>query len=183
MSLESEMRGVLLRLEMLSHGSVSVWNKSGGDSGEPDDRTVAQVLKHENPPHIRFRIMFDRQETDFGRLAVLKEAREELETWSRRTAPRAETSASFEELVLEDGHGWDAETVAQRFNCSPALIRRVRQRHGREVERGRDPEKGEGDLPERAREMRGRGLTTRQVALSLGTAQSNVVRWTRKDAA
>lgn len=178
------MKAILLRLELVSHGATQAWNPSGGHSGEPDDRTVSLVLQHENPPHVRWRIIYDRQYTDAGREAVIKDAGRELESWTRRTAPQID-SKSLVDLILEDGEGWEPKVVAQRYGVDVAFVRRKRMHAGRGTEDGKKllPDTEPEDRQGKARELRRNGLSTRQIALILGVSQSAVMKWIKVRAA
>ena len=184
-SIVQEFARVLLDLEMLADGAVTAWNKSGGPSGEPDDRMVAMADRGENPPHIYYRILFDKQWGDFGRRAVLNEAKDELKHWKGWDRPKFDTEdeRTFEEVVVEDAEGWDARIAAQHFNIHVNYLRRIRAKAERDVEHGREPvpmpKVDQSALAERAREMRDRKVSTRQIAVSLGVHQTQVMRWIR----
>jgi hypothetical protein len=184
-SQDQQMAAVLLRLELVSMGATQAWNPSGGQSGEPDDRVVSQVARHENPPHIRWRIIYERQATDAGREAVIADASKELEQWTRRVAPRIE-GKSLVELILEDGEGWEPKIVAQRYGVDAAFVRRKRMTDKRDTEDGKKlPDRVEEalDRMEKAKELRRQGLSTRQIAEILACHQTQVMRWVRKSAA
>jgi DNA-directed RNA polymerase specialized sigma24 family protein len=172
---------ILLRLEMLSHGSVTTWNKGSSHEGEPDDRMVAMAAARPTFPHLSWRWLYDRQVNDLEREQVITEASEELESWTRRTLPRVE-GKSLTEIIVEDGEGYDPRIVAQRFNVDAAFVRRTRLRAGRGTEDGREAQVESGDRPTRARELRKIGLTTRQIAQILTVSQGTVMRWTAKNA-
>lgn len=177
-ALDRRMRQVLLRLELLSHGSTQAWNSSGSHAGEPDDGVVALVCRGEPPPHEHWRAVYERQRSDEGRLAVLCSARAELRAWTRRAAPPA-SGKSLVELLIEDGEGHDARAVAERFGVAPSYVRRCRVRAGRDSEDGRvlgGCALDAGERARRARELRARGLTLRQIALHLGCSLDTVRR-------
>lgn len=177
---DREMRGLLGRLEMLSHGSTQAWNKSGGQSGEPDDRMVATVAKRvEEAPHVFYRRVYEAASSDESRRSIFREAEGLLNEWTCRTAPLIAESVPLADLVITDGAGHPAEYVAQHFNLDPAFVRRLR------VRRERDPENGELpviiDRPRderivKAKEMRDRGLSLKQIAMHLGTNAMSVKR-------
>lgn len=182
-SLDHEMAAILLRLELVSHGTTQAWNPSGGHSGEPDDKIAAQAQRPEKPPHIRWWIIYHRQTTDAGRLEVITDARQELESWTRRTAPRIE-GKTLVELILEDGEGFEPQVVAQRYGVDVAFVRRKRMIADKDTETGRAAQPHDGSVArcEEARELRRRGMSSRQIALILGVSQSAVMKWTRKQA-
>lgn len=178
------MAAILLRLELVSHGGTQAWNPSGGHSGEPDDRMAAIAQRPERPPHVRWRIIYEQQETDAGRIAVIADATAELESWTRRTAPRIE-GKSLVELILETGAGHEPEAVAQRYGVDAAFVRRKRMHAGKDMETGQDIEQADEqqvDPREKARELRRKNLSTRQIAMILGVSQSAVMNWTSKAA-
>ena len=181
---DRRMRIILLSLELISHGSTQAWNPSGGQSGEPDDKTVNQVIAHDQPPHLQWKAIYAIQATDLGREAVITDAKKELDSWTRRVAPRI-TGKTLEELILEDGEGWDPKIVAQRYGCDANFVRRKRLAAGRGTEDGKKllPAPEPIDRAEKARELRARGASTRTIAETLGVTQSAVMKWIRKAAA
>lgn len=178
------MASVLLRLEMLSHGSTQAWNASGGHSGEPDDRVLTLVLSADEPPHLRWRRIYRTAITIDGRLRIIDEAQQELRFWTRRTVPQVENTKSLVDLILEDGEGYEPAVVARRFGVDVAYVRRQRARAQRGTEDGRELHADEpADRVSKARELRGAGLSTRQIAVILDCHQTQVMRWIRKSSA
>lgn len=173
------MAAILLRLEMVSHGSTQAWNASGGHSGEPDDRMVALIAGRVSFPHLAWRDEYEGQSSVLGREEVIAGATRDLEAWTKRTLPQVE-GKSLAAIIVEDGEGFDAQIVAQRFNVDAALVRRFRMRANRGTEDGREVvPSGSEDRPSRAREFRRAGLSTRQIAAILGCHQTQVMRWVR----
>lgn len=173
---DAPMRETLAKLEMLSHGATVSYNKSGGESGEPDDKVAGQVARGvEEPPHVLFRRRYDDQAGDVGRRTVWEEADAELKAWKRRTAP-VQNTISEDEQILEDGEGWDPEWVGRRFDRSPAWVRRLRQRNGRHSETGLPAASDTGDLTDWIVNMNRGGLSQPQIAKRLGTSQATVSR-------
>ena len=127
MTLDSEMRGVLARLELISHGSVQAWNPAGG-RGRQD---ALYPPGDPRPPHIVFRELYDAAGSDEKRRGVIGAARAELESWTRRTA-RVEASVSLEDLIIEKGVGWDAESVALSLRCNVRRVRKTRRERARD---------------------------------------------------
>lgn len=172
------MRAILMRLELLSFGSVQAWNPSGGRSGEPDDRFVSLVLRADEPPHLHYRARYDGAKSDGGRERVIDAAQAELESWSRRTAPVPAETRPLDKLILEDGAGWEAELVARRFGVDPAFVRRVRQRANLGSDDGCPVVPMDGmDIAEKrrhAQELKARGLSQRQIGLHLGVDAKTV---------
>jgi hypothetical protein len=177
MSLDNAMRRILARLELVSHGSVQAWNASGGHSGEPDDRIVALIARGtERYPHEHYREAYNLADTDKDRAMVLEQAAAELKSIIKR-ASAGNATLSFDDLVIEDGQGYSVAMAAHHFNVSSAFIRRVRVRRGRDPEDGRQPVEVV-DRAARARELRAQGLSTREIALMVGTNLKQVWRWT-----
>ena len=183
--LDREMRGLLARLEMLSHGSVQAWNASGGHSGEHDDKMVAIVARRvEEAPHVFYRRVYFAAETK-NRERIYEEALGVYKAWVRTPLPPQrdddgeEKNVTLEGWILEDGKGWEPELVARRFNVDPAFVRRIRQRKQRNTETGL-PLDGtvvaRDERAERAKELHAKGLTLRQIALHLGTDPTTVRR-------
>lgn len=174
------MRAILLRLELLSHGSTQAWNGSGGHSGEPDDRMVGLIGSTRLLPHIVWRRLYDQAASDERRADVIDAAGSELADWTRRSAPAPGTAKSLTDLIVEDGEGHDPRSVGQRFGVDAAFVRRIRHGAGLDTETGRKPEPvvptGNAEKAERARELRARGLTLRQIALHLRIGVGNVHR-------
>lgn len=198
-SQDQRIAAVLLKLELVSHGSCQAWNPSGGQSGEPDDKVFGQVERgcgHQSDgdewcrhcdPHIRYRIQYRRQQTDLGREAVIGDAEAELAAWTG-TAPRAKIDGkSLVDLILEDGEGWEPKIVAQRYGVDEAFVRRKRMHadppRGSEDGKKLMPDPEPIDRSEKAREFRARGMSTRMIAETLGVSQSAVMKWIRRAAA
>lgn len=185
-SLEREMLRVLLALELTSTAATQAWNASGGQSGEPDDRFVALVARHDDPPHLTWRAVFADCRNDHERVETIASARAELDGILKRqdAIPDDATIKPLTEVMLEDGKGHDPESVAAHFGVAPAFIRRLRTRNGRHAETGRGIDQQEGlDRPARVRALLEQGLSTRQIAAELKVAQTQVMRWVRDRAA
>jgi hypothetical protein len=160
MTLESEMRQILAELEMLGHGSVTAWNASGG--GQADSRPPSG---ESNPPHIEYAERFERDRS----WETVEEARACLREWKRRAAPARETDTSEDDWIIEDGEGYAADEVARRFNTTPARVRLLRSRNGREMEMGLPTS---GRAAPKLRDLVEQGLTARQIEMLTGTARS-----------
>lgn len=180
-SQDARMRTVLLGLELLSHGATQAWNPSGSPSGEPDDRTVTFVLRHEEPPHLAWQRIYNRQRHDTGRETVIDDAAKELNTWTRRSAAQIE-GKPITQWIIDDGEGWEPAIVAQRFGVDEAFVRRTRMRADRGTEDGKPVQQTSGpvDRPTKARKLRAGGMSTRQIAVILDTHQTQVMRWIRQ---
>lgn len=186
MSLEPEMRTVLLQLELCAAGATQAWNASGGHSGEPDDRVVALVARGEEPIHLHFRRRFVGCHSDRSRQIVLDEATQELESLRKRQVPAAETTMSLEQMILEDLRSMSLAVVAAQHRVDQAFVRRVLARHGRAEEARQQLGQALVVVPaervRRAAELRAKGLSLRQIAMHLGVSAMTVQR-DLKDAA
>ena len=180
-SLDREMAAILLRLELVSHGSSQAWNASGGQSGEPDDKMVAVVAGRPTFPHLLWRERYENAQTDLARATIIAGAREELKAWTHRTGPKIE-GKPLSEIIIEDGEGFEAEVVARRFGVDAGFVRRIRMKAARGTEDGRKiaPDDNPTDRRSKARELRRRGLSTRQIAEILECHQTQVMRWIRE---
>jgi transposase-like protein len=180
--LDRQMATVLLRFEMVSNGSCQAWNPSGGHSGEPDDKVVLLMLRHDEPPHLRWKRIYSRATSALQCVQIIESATQELEAWTRRVAPKVENTKSLVDLILEDGKGHEPDVVARRFGVDAAYVRRLRARAGIGIEDGRKIDlNGNGDRPAKARQLRARGMSTRQIATILDAHQTQVMRWIRQE--
>lgn len=174
------MRLVLIGLELVSHGGTQAWNPSGGQSGEPDDKIVGQVTRSQDYPHLKWRAIYAVQATEMGREAVIQDAKRELESWTKRTAPRVE-GKSLVELILEDGEGWEPRVVAQRYGVDEGFVRRKRMHANppRGTEDGRKilpDDETTSDQTTAVAALRRRGLSQNEIAKTLGISQPTVSR-------
>lgn len=177
---DREMKAVLLRLEMLSHGSTQAWNASGGHSGEPDDRIVTILLRHEEPPHLVFRVRYDRQRNDDGRQIVISEAVEFVQSWVKRDRTATIETRTDRELILEDGEGKPVEWLAGHWNMAENQMRRLRRADGRDPETGLKVESLDR-VPDQAAQLSRQGLTQAQIAKRLNVSQPTVHRWLKAE--
>lgn len=85
----------------------------------------------------------------------------------------------LDEMIIEDGAGFTADEVSQRYGLLPAHIRRIRLRANRDPETGATVEGVDLGKDERRAEvhrMRGKGMSTRQIAFALRCSQALVVK-------
>jgi hypothetical protein len=146
--LEQEMRQVLARLEVVSHGTIysyaPVGTKGGfGDRDGGDGRPPGGELE---APHERWARAWNQAGDDqHKRARALQGARDELEALTRRSAPlpaKLETPAERDARIVAQRRGWSASDVAIAERCLPRDVRRARQ------QADRDPETGD-PLPDR----------------------------------
>jgi hypothetical protein len=181
-TIPKEVRQLLAELELLSHGSTTAWNPTGGGSAAED----AGIPHGEsNPPHLRLRAQYLEQADDAGRERVVEEMRTTLRGRRGPTADRGavtgETRAEEDARILQSGEGFDVLDVARRFDCTSSRVRRLRLADGRDAERGHrvDQQAGDDDA-QRARRMKAQGMSERQIALALGRHRTTVTRWLKK---
>jgi transposase len=176
--LDAAIRATLIRLTLLSQ--VAAHSYGGGTGGgHPSSSAPAGESR---PSHERLHADYERALSNADRQRVLDRAKAELESW-RKCAVKVDGSikadVTFDEIVLEDGEGFDAELVAQRFGIAVAHVCRIRHRAGRNASDGTDPEAS--GLPREKRRaeavrMRGKGMSQRQIALALGCSPFTINR-------
>lgn len=138
LALEREIRQVLIDLELISHGSISAYNSSGGGHGENEHA----IPPGENrPPHLYWRECFSDTNDETHRRTLLKAAQAELSTLRRRPKPTTEAQIMsdkeiMEERILREGSGWTASEVARTFRCSIGFVRKTRLHNARDTETG-----------------------------------------------
>lgn len=175
-ALDRTMADVLLGLELLSFGSTQAWNPSGGQSGEVDDKMVAQVATHPTFPHIEWRQRYEEATSDSRRESVIRAARAELELWTGRGRSALPAgSITEDEIIVADYVGWSPEEVAQTRKVTPRMVRNARSAAKRDPLNGQKLEAEEGDA-DRARSLAEQGLTQKQIAALLGVSQPTVSR-------
>ena len=174
-------RQLLAELELLSHGSTTAWNPTGGST---DDAVVP--YGESNPPHLRLRSRYLEQTDDAGRAGVVDEMRTTLRgqrgVGVDRSAVVGETREDQDARILQSGEDFSPEEVARRFDCTPTRVRRLRLADGRDVERGRRHAPGAPgeDGATEAQRMKANGMSERQIALALGRHRTTVTRWLKK---
>ena len=113
--------------------------------------------------------------SDDGRVAVVANAKKAIQT--RRLSGPSE-DLTLDEIVIDDGEGFDAEHVAQRYGLSAAHVRRIRTRAGRGADDGASVEAASGltraERQTEVRRLRDKNLSQRQIAARLGVSQGLV---------
>jgi len=184
LSLEREMRRVLLDLEMTSNGKTASFDASGGGAFGSKPPVSGGCDLRTDPPHVYWRRRWNEADSDSRRRELLQRAQEELRAIRKAPPPRPEeTEAKRVERLLKDGEGWTAEETALAFRMTPSAVRKIRLGHGRDPERGLDePMKPMKDgTPEerrrRARILMGEHrLSLRNAALVMGVSHETVRR-------
>lgn len=179
---DREMGTILLRLELVSHAATLNYNPSGGQSGEPDDRMVAIVLRGEEYPHLTFRRRYRGCNTDADREAVLAAARAELEVWKPRDWQKLKDAPSIttEQIIIADGEGWDPDALAQAHRMTPTQIRKIRSEANLDTETGKALTTTALDRAEKvakAHELNAKGLSLRQIGMHIGVGAETVRRY------
>lgn len=178
-ALDREFRQLLLELMLVSSGTTASYNGAGGRGEKANPRPPGEKL----PPHDYWARQYDLQETDDGRRAVIKSAREDLERlagqYQRNT--QGETPAQWRERLLTETEGWppiDIERSAWR--TSEKVVRRMRAEDGRWPETGykieADHQQPEQSLADRVREYDSAGFSERQIAMLVSAPKSKVRR-------
>ena len=135
--LDHQMHAILLRLELLSHGSTQAFNASGGGSGEPDDKMMTVVvLRHEGFAHLIYRERYEATYSEKSRRTIVEEAGAELAAWVKREKPPT-TSITEEQIVVRDFAGWTAQDAAQARKLTPKMVRDIRRKANLGTEDGR----------------------------------------------
>ena len=125
------------------------------------------------PPVAYWWALYLRAPSDEQRIEIEQRADEAYWAYVRRPEPppEGETYEQWVDRIIEQGEGWEARDVAMAERCTPRMVRKAR------IARERSPETGrlEGSF-EHARELLGRGLTLRQVAMMTGISKSTLHR-------
>jgi hypothetical protein len=163
------MNRVVLRLKLVQHGNTSSFSDSSSthaDSRPPTGEAhpiVEQFIKD-----------YQRAFSDETKRRVLDRAKAELAAIYRpRTSIPDEKT--IDEVIVDDGVGFDPRMVAERFGLSEHHVRRIRQRAGRVADDGTKPPDEDLTRDERqqeARRMKNNGMSTRQIALALHVSQT-----------
>ena len=172
--LDKEMRAVIVRLQLVSQVAARAYGGGGGMGGHPSSKPPAGEA---HPEWERLLADYNVALDDAGRTRVLERAKQALGAW-RRSHGAIVAAVNLDTLVVEDGEGYDAEMVAQRYGLTAAHVRRIRQRAGRRPDDGSNPDAKRLPREQRraeARRMREKGMSTRQIAAVLGVGQSTIV--------
>jgi hypothetical protein len=167
-TLEGAMAQVLAEMALLSYGSTTSWNASGGGdspgmpSGDGHPLTEQWLDRWERDP------------TD----QTVQAARADLDRVRRRQAPASTDGSTEEHWIIDDGEGFQVEQVARKFNTTPTRVRKLRMAHGRDTEMGLPKEfaRVQAATPDRIRNLADRGCTERQIAFQVGVSKSTVRR-------
>lgn len=169
MPLESEMRQVLLSMQLLGSGRTQNFNAQPGRSENPDPRPSGEP----NPIADEWAAQWDRDPSE----RTLAAATAALRAWKVRDVPAVTDGTSEDDWILEK-EGFAAEQVARYFNTTASRVRRLRLKHDRSAEYGVETQ---ALLPSASKETRvallsERGLSSRQVADQVGLHKTQVLR-------
>ncbi len=168
--LDREMRDVLIRLSLVSQMPARVYGAGGG--GHPSS---CEPTGNSRPSYERLRSDYEHATTNAERQRVLDRAKAEL---APGKIASIKADVGLDEIIVEDGEGYDAQMVAERYGLNPNHVRRIRQRAERRADNGAklDAERLPTDRRRaEARRMRSKGMSTRQIAAVLGVKQPTIV--------
>lgn len=174
------MRDVLVRLELLSNGSIARMDASPGGGNEHPSRIP--VLGQYDAPHLFWSAEWKASLDDARREVVLRLAKKELRaiTHSQADFTASESEADLFERIVSDLEGIPRKEAAWRARCSESMVARARKEAGREEEWGRPPRDASGlGRTERRRlvqSLAGAYASTRALAHALSLSYSTVLR-------
>jgi hypothetical protein len=168
MTVERAMRQVLAEMTMLSYGSTTSWNHSGGSEGP------GRPSGDSHPLAEHWRAEWER-DPSWG---TVERAREALAQVKRRDAPVVTDDSTLEDWIVSDGEGYAVAQVAGKFGIAQSRVRRIRLKAGRESEFGArvDARPVRDTSSERIRNLASQGCTERQIAFQVGVGKSTVRR-------
>jgi transposase-like protein len=170
-NLPREARQILARLELVSHGSITGYNKSGGarTCEHPGGKRPAGEAE---PPHLTFRArMVDEPWKVWD---LIEEAEKHLERIVKGNPPKTE-GISDRDIVLNDAKGFSPKQVSQRYGYSESLIRKWRTQDGKDSEDGLEVR--EIAVPDRLAEaiaMRKQGASFRTIEMRTRVSKSTL---------
>lgn len=177
--LESKMRRVLFEMRwLLPWGATACYDSKGGHAppGSQPPASIDGELPHEEWLRKWNAAILTREKQ-----RVYDGALEELEGWRHRPVVEAheETAVEFEARLVRDGDGWSIQDVANHFNCTPTMVRRVRLKAGVNLTSGEPaitPALHSTDEGVRARALMDQGLSEKQVRMLLKCGGSKLQR-------
>jgi hypothetical protein len=118
-----EFRQILAELEMISHGTTA---KIGYTTAHGNDRELPPG--ESNPPHLRYRALWDQQITPEGKDKVLRAAKHELDTLRRRPTVNVTGEPAHirhARIVKFIRDGWTHREIAVAERTSEGEVRRI----------------------------------------------------------
>lgn len=181
---DRRMRAVLVDMQLLMYGNSMKW-ESSFSSGKPSGGERPPGEAH--PLHTIWQQAYV-MAAPGGREQVIADATDALVRY--RCGPRPdgegeETPAEWEQRMVSEGEGADADHVALAFNCLPRMVRKIRARWKREPEYGRIVAPVDtGERRELVRQLvEVEGVSMRAASFRLGVNYSTVLRDLGKKAA
>lgn len=173
---DTRMRDVLLQLALTSNGRTASYDSSGGDALD------IPTLGAGDAPHLHYLQRWRQATTDTDRAAILEAAQATLRDilHSRGDRRREESKADRDARIVERGDGIHAREIAIWARCGIRDVWKAREAAGRDPEYGR-PLRGPGELTAHQRQaeaarMAERGMSARQIALTLRVSTSTIRR-------
>jgi hypothetical protein len=132
-----------------------------------------------------WRHQYQRVHTHFDRCEVIRRAAHFLHRLLERdpNAPEGDlTDEHINQLILDNGTGWPPDDVARKYHREPRHVILLRIDHDRHPVTGKPwtPPEHNTFAAVEARSMRDAGLTSTQIARSLGCSASAVRMWTTR---
>jgi hypothetical protein len=176
-------RQTLAELELVSHGTTTRYNPSGGTS----DNDTGKPAGESRPPHLHWQEKWHATPAD-KRGRVEQDAADDLKALRGHnlTDPHQRASLTVDQRVL-DAAGYAAEHVAQSLGLAANHVRRIRQRAGQDPETGHVAHPATREtLTEttetRVIELHAQGFTYRQISTVVSVSKSTVERIIKKAA-
>jgi plasmid maintenance system antidote protein VapI len=177
LDLERQIRQVLAQLELVSHGTITAYNSSGGHAAESGRALPPGELK---PPHEFYRQQFAETTGDHDRSKLLEQAQAELGAITKRPiAIEGLTDAQILEEKILEKDGWSDVDLAKHLRCTSGHVRRVRNSAGKDGVTGELLELSAVDRSDLAAAMQTRGLNQEEIAKRMGISQPTVSRLLR----
>lgn len=192
---DREMRAILAQLELVS--AIPAKNPNPGTAGTdepkggrrpPGDYGYSEYAAWYGAPLYEPTAQHPGCQNDHQRDECIAAAKRELKHL-RKTQPgdkgKIESPEQTRRRMLKETEGWTLENVAQsHWRMSTTIMRRLRLADGRNADDGLpfsdEPEGERHDLASRARAMKGRGMSLRQIGTVLGVDKQQVQRYLKR---
>jgi hypothetical protein len=176
-TLDDEMRAVILQMRLLGGGKTQSFNSSGGKSENPDPRPSGEP----SPMADHWVAEWAREPSE----RTLEAARAELRAWKKREAPAQDDGTDFEQWVIDDGQGYAVEQVASKFGIAAQRVVRLRLKHKRDAEFGMPTEattrvQRQDKSRERVLNLASQGMTLRQIEAITDVKRETARRWLKE---
>jgi hypothetical protein len=174
-TITTEARTVLARLELLQHGTTTRYDPA---KGSRNSEAPLVPPGESDPPHERWRRAMDAAPEE-GLALVVQRATDELSASLRRPlAPiTPDTMGELKDRILACD-GFAPREIAYALRCAERLVRVTRMEAGRHAESGRTVKQSDGlDRADQARALVASGMSYRQAAAVIGVAHTTISRW------